>query len=535
MQSSAGAFHQQKRSTRSSLRSLLASTAWAGFFGLAGNAFCEAAATNSDADPAVAMMLEKGMITEDEASKVQAQIDARRTNQLARFPETKWKMSDAIKSIEVFGDLRLRYEGRSATDPSGGHIDLNRMRYAVRLGLRGDLFDDFYWGFRMETSANPRSSFTTFGNNATGPFGKSTAGLNVGQLYLGWRPEDWVEVTVGKMPNPLYTTSLVWSPSLNPEGAAEHFKYTVGQADFFAIFGQFLYQDTNPNSTSSGYFNALNVNSANLPFLLAWQGGVNFHLTKKVSFKVAPVIYTYLQVGSHGPATSYSPDYAGTYVGQGQPQGQNANAYYNLLAPGQTGGYDLFAANQTGINNLLVLEMPFEVNVKLKNIDLRLFGDYAQNLDGGARANAAYHVANTYFTTSGSGYPLFGIATPQTHDNVAYQVGLAVGSTDGLGLVNGTTAKRHAWEFRTYWQHIEQYALDPNLIDTDFFEGVENMEGIYFAAAYGFTGNLIGTVRYGRASRINSKLGTGGSGQDIPQMNPIDHFDLFQADLTFKF
>ena len=43
---------------------------------------------------------------------------------------------------------------------------------------------------------------------------------------------------------------MVWDPDLNPEGAAERFKYTVGNADFFANFGQFLYQDNNPSYIS---------------------------------------------------------------------------------------------------------------------------------------------------------------------------------------------------------------------------------------------------------------------------------------------
>ena len=55
---------------------------------------------------------------------------------------------------------------------------------------------------------------------------------------------------MGKMPNPLYTTTLVWNGNISPEGAAEQFKYTVGPADFFANFGQFLYQDMNPISAS---------------------------------------------------------------------------------------------------------------------------------------------------------------------------------------------------------------------------------------------------------------------------------------------
>ena len=132
------------------------------------------------------------------------------------------------------------------------------------------------------------------------------------------------------------------------------------------------------------------------------------------------------------------------------------------------------------------------------------------------------------------------ISSPQIHDVKAYQIGFGIGSTNLVygptqGLVYGISSRKNAWEFRTYWQHIEQYALDPNLIDTDFFEGVENLQGIYAAFAYGFSHNVIGTVRYGYASRINDKLGTGGSGQDIPQMNPINNFSVFQVDLTFRF
>ena len=97
------------------------------------------------------------------------------------------------------------------------------------------------------------------------------------------------------------------------------------------------------------------------------------------------------------------------------------------------------------------------------------------------------------------------------------------------------TSRKHAWEVRTYWQHIEQYALDPNLLDSDFFEGRANLQGFYAAAAYGLTDNVIGTIRYGYAQRINDKLGTGGSNQDIPQMNPISRYNIFQVDLTLRF
>ena len=126
------------------------------------------------------------MITEDEASKVQAQVDARRTNMAAMYapPPSPWLTSVGIKDMEVFGDLRLRYEDRDATDPDHeknpnpgkhglkylppGTIDLQRERYAFRVGLRGDAYDDFYYGFRMDTSSNPRSSWVTMGTSSSG-------------------------------------------------------------------------------------------------------------------------------------------------------------------------------------------------------------------------------------------------------------------------------------------------------------------------------------------------------------------------------
>jgi len=525
-------------------------------------------ATNSPAgavpDPVLNLMMEKGMITETEANKVQAEVDARRTNMAAQYPAppSPWLVSAGIKDIELFGDLRLRYEDREAGDPGGfknpkagkngskylpsGDINLDRVRYALRFGLRGDAQDDVYYGFRMDTSPNPRSSFTTLGTSSGsnpyyGPFGKSQTGLGVGELYVGWRPESWLDISLGRMPNPMYTSPMVWSPTLTPEGAAEKFKFSVGPVDFLANFGQMIYADSNPNSTSSGYFNLVSSDDStgNLPWLLEYQGGVDVHLTKKIDFQVAPALYTYTDFNkgsspSSSSQTPFSPDFSGTFVGQGSTIGLlGTSAYYNL----NSSGFDGFFSNETGINDLMVLEFPFEFNVRLKRIDLRLFGDYAYNMEGGQRAMAAYKASrSTYFAGSNpTAVGILPIKSPQTNDKHAYEMGLAIASTDGLGLVYGTKAKRHGWEIRGYWQHVEQYSLDPNLIDLDFFEGVENLEGFYSAVAYSFTDNLIVTARYGRAHRINSKLGTGGSGLDIPQMNPINDYNLFQADLTFKF
>jgi len=505
-------------------------------------------------DPLLELMIQKGMVTQEEAVKVRAEADALLTNTPAASSMTpsKWKISEAIKSLQLFGDIRFRYEDRTAQDPNGGQIELQRERYALRLGLRGDIYDDFYFGLRLETGANGRSPWLTAGSSATaspvyqGPFGKSTAGINLGQAYLGGRFGDWLDVTVGKMPNPLYTTPMVWDGDLSPEGLVERFKFPVGHADFFVTLGQFLYEDTNPNTASGGFFGSndsypsQNGGSSSPGFLLAWQGGVNYHFTPKVSAKVAPVLYTYAGGGGQDTTQSGSlgsPGFGGTFVGQGATNGVGGVPAYGWS--GYPGGYyDGFNANQTGINDLMVLEIPWEVNFKIAKLNAKIFGDYAYNLQGSQRAEAAYAAANNssgFLPGANGGIGgVRSIPSAQTRDVHAYQVGFALGNGD-LGLVYGTTAKKRTWEARLYWQHIEQYALDPNLLDSDFFEGRANLEGIFASVSYALTDNLLGTIRYGWAHRINDKLGTGGSNQDIPQMNPVDRYQIIQADVTLKF
>jgi hypothetical protein len=484
-------------------------------------------------DPLLDIMIQKGMLTQEEAQKVRAEADAAQTNTLrnAMPPmESKWKINKAVKNLEIFGDVRARYEHRQGDTPDDERIALDRGRVALRLGLRGDLYDDFYFGLRLETSTNPRSSWITLGSSSSAPFGKSGNGIALGQAYIGARPYDWVDLTVGKMPNPLYTTTMVWDSDINPEGAAEKFKYTVGAADFFANFGQFLYQDNNPSYISgslSPYVDSTRTQKdKDTTFLLAWQGGVNYRFSTNLSAKVAGGVYNYIGLVTNSTFSGIGD----AFIGEGAYAGKGSSTPVNGLASQNGVSY-----NQVGIDHLLVLEVPFEVNYRFNKLNTRLFGDYAYNLSGADRARAAYRAMAYQSSILSSGYtpPLVGYG-PQTSEVKAYQVGFAVGNGE-LGLATGAAAKRHTWEFRTYWQHVEQYALDPNILDSDVFEGRGNLEGIYAVLAYGFTDNVIGTFRYGHANRINQHLGTGGSNSDLSQLNAIQEFNLFQLDLTLKF
>jgi len=467
---------------------------------------------------------QKGILTVDEAREIRAEAAAEQTNLVnSALMATKLKMSDSIKNMQFYGDFRLRYEYRGVNNPTPGSLSmtgmggstfaLERFRYALRFGIRGDLYDAFSYGIRLETSTNPRSPWDTFGKNTTAgsvtPSDKAQSGIGIGQAFLNWHPTSWYEMTVGRMPMPLYTTPMVWDSDINPEGAFEKFKCTIDHVDLFADFGQFVYQDPGPASQ----FPSTDT------MLLAWQAGANVRITKDMSFKAAPVLYTYSGTGTTSGLNS-------TFVGQGL-QGLNA---------GLPGSANLLGYNEQGINDLLVLEIPAEFNFKiwhtpLGTLQARLFGDFAYNFYGADRANSAYQANPTAFP---------GLHGPEAGQNKAYQIGFGIGSDGPVygptqGLVYGSTSRKNTWEARVYWQHVEQYALDVNMIDSDYFEGRGNLQGIYSAFAYSFTDGIIGTVRYGYANPIKNNLGTGGNNLDIPGINPIKNYNIFQADLTWRF
>jgi hypothetical protein len=523
---------------------------------MAGAAACLALAAPARAQISADALLDKlvtrGILSPDEAEQIKKEAQTNNAVGSNNAEAQKFKLSSVIKSMELYGDLRFRYEYRAAQlGPEAGSVydAENRWRYSLRIGVRGDLPDDCYYGLRLETSPNQRSTWNTFGNGSGGgsspyygPFSKANNySVYVGLAYLGWRPAPWLDLSFGRVPQPLYTTPMVWDSDYTPEGAVEKLKFTYGPVDFFANLGQYVYQDVSPGGSdyavqggteASSFLGDVSDHNA---YLLAWQLGGTYHMRTNLSVKIAPVVYTYV---GHGNA---SDGFYGPFVGQGISGYTFAPGVSSTGAPGTVtpsipstlpgafvyeppGSYNnLTSYNQTGINNLAILELPMEINFKIGSLDARAFGDFSINFEGNDRARAAYAVGGKAAFPGGV----------QLNQDEAMQLGLAVGNN--LGLVYGTTSKKGTWEARAYWQRVEQYALDPNLLDSDFFEGRGNLQGIYTAFAYSFTDAMIGTLRYGLAERINDQLGTGGYNADLPLPNPINRFQIIQMDLAMRF
>src|ERR1700736_3460135 len=490
-----------------------------------------------DAGALLDLMVRKKLITDQEAEEVRAEL----TKETATTSGGKWKLSSPITEIELYGDIRLRYQynggqtgdhsplARPATGVAGRDDwqERERERYRLRLGLRGTLVDDWFFGIRLETNASSRSTNITFGDETTGgPFAKNSDTVNVGQAYLGYKGFKDVTLTVGRMPNPLVTTLMVWDPDINPEGLAEQWKHTYNfefgggavaestqgyskeggkgivatqaasepfklKLDLFVNFAQFVYADSNPEnplgpraqvSSSSG--SATRQTGQLIPntdaFLLAWQVGAKLTFPKNIWLQIAPTLYNYT-----GNSDKFNIHYQG-----GDPNVTNALS---------------LAQNQTGINSLLVFDLPMEVGWKMGELPMHIFGDFAANLEADQRARAA-------------GHPGFG------DQRYAYQAGAGVGQLKA----------KHDWQLDVWYQHSEQYSLDPNLIDDDIFDGRLNMHGVAAKAGYALSDAVTLSVTWAYGWRYDDNLGTGGTPIAIG-INPLDQYQFFVADLNVKF
>jgi hypothetical protein len=416
----------------------------------------------SDAEVLLHLFQEKGLISPQDVEKARAEL-ARRAAAAAAPPESKFRVANWIKGIELYGDARLRYEYRDGENLAGDRLERQRWRYRFRFGTRMQFTDHFQAGLRLETGPSGRSSNVTFGDDA-GVWGKGSDGLHVGLLYLNWRPAEWFGATAGRQEIPFRTTSLVWDGDLTPEGLSQTFKTTTGNFDLFATLGQFVYDDANPDKPLGGG----RVTDA---YLLGQQLGARYKFNPELSLQLAPALYVY----SGGGDT-----YNSTFVGTTAP-------------------------NSVGINDLLMLSVPFEVRWQPGSLPVRFFADFALNLKGADRAAAA-------------GFP------DEDDEIYAYQVGVELGSA----------RKRGGWMVRGFWQRSGLFALDPNLVDSDLFDSRLNMQGVAAQGAYGLTDFLTFTVSYANADQANRTLPTLSIG-DLAPTNPLRHYQLWQVDLSYRF
>jgi len=424
-----------------------------------------------DSGPIIDKLVAKGLLTDQEGEDLRAEM----LKDFGTSSAGKLNVGSALTELKISGDVRVRYEGRAGQEGNGptasDQSSRERFRDRLRLSLTGKLHDGWFFGTRLETGTGNRSTNNTFGDNSgNSPFSKGgSSAIQLGQAYIGRNWDDFT-VTAGRFAAPQVSTPMLWDDDINPEGLAEQWKHESGNVTYIANVGQFVYDNRAVTTPFSGA--ASDKTGGAESMLFVEQAGAKYKFSNGRALQVLPTFYHY----------------------------SGNNAEFKSLAATQTSSSN--GALRT--DGLAVVDIPVEYTFSLFSLPAKVWADVAMNLDAKARATMA-------------GKPTY------DGEDKAYQVGFGLGQTKAKG----------DWEAKAFYQVVDAFALDSNLVDSDLFDSRTNMQGFGVSYSYVITDGVIAKFTYADATRKNSNLQTYGWG-DIGTAN-LTKYQLIQADLSVKF
>src|SRR5229473_1243874 len=177
--------------------------------------------------------------TSDSVTKLQsdvADIRTNTTNAAVSAQEDQKKVSALATAMGRFrfnGDVRVRGEAYNQNCTAVVCQDRNRGRIRVRLGLEGQLSQDFIGGLAIATGS--QGDPTTTNETLTNFFDRKTIALDKGYITYNPVAHNWFSVTGGKLAYLWQRTSVTGDPDLNPEGFDAKLSFNVKHG-FFTNF-----------------------------------------------------------------------------------------------------------------------------------------------------------------------------------------------------------------------------------------------------------------------------------------------------------
>ena len=403
--------------------------------------------------------------------------DQVREEVVAQAKVERWGDANAVPEwvdrFKLEGDLRLGYQGDRFAEGNapeffhqvqGQNIantteDRNRSRLRARLGINAKITTEISAGLRLATGSlsDPVSTNQTLGQNS------NKYSFVLDRAFVKAHSDEtlpWLTVSAGRIPNPWFSTDLVWDDDLNFEGVALHVD-TQSQSSRawrpFATLGAFPLQDIEPSSTVS----------AKSTWLLGAQVGMEWVPSAKTRAKLGLAYYDYRNVSGVRNAFNDS-----AFNGTASNVRQKGNTLFNIANTNpQTNLYALAADYQ-----LLNLTGMVDLNV-FNPVHVILSGDYVKNI-GFSRTK----------TLERSGIDL----EPQT---TAYMARLAVGMPSML--------LKNDWQVSVAYRHVEADAVLDAFTDSDFHLGGTNNKGYILGAQYGLSKNSWLSARWLSSNEIS--------------------------------
>jgi hypothetical protein len=426
---------------------------------------CVGAAAQS-ADAIIDKLVDKGILTVDEANQLKDEADKNFTSAY----QVKSGVPDWVTSLRIGGDFRGRYE-MFHTDESN-FVDRNRFRYRIRPGIVATLRDNFEVGFRLTSSeaqgtfgGDPISGNTTYQDNASKKF--AFIDLAYGKWTAINTPNWNATLTVGKMENPFVFSDMVFDGDYTPEGFAQQFGFNVAENHQIKLnLGEFAIDEISTESQDPFMF------GAQVRLESAW----NKHIATSLGMGALTITSDeQLTETAAGPSTTVQ-----VVNAQGQVL-NTAGGVYNPADPAQ--------------------------QIQTRTIAGAGASSAVPNVNGGNTRNNGVlangfnpWIADAALTYTLESFPMYNAAFPirfaaEYMNNPAAE---DHNEAYSFGVTFGRSGKRGLWEVGYRWKHLQADAWYEEVVDSDFgglrppsgnplrsaYQSGTNVEGHIFKASY---------------------------------------------------
>jgi hypothetical protein len=316
---------------------------------------------------------------------------------------------NVLGRFRLSGDIRMRGENFT----QDGTLDRNRARVRIRLGLDGQLNEDFVGSIALATGSigDP----TTTNETLTNAFDRKTIALDRGYITYSPVAHPWLSLTGGKFPYLWQRTSVTGDPDLNPEGFDQKvsFNHNGFLQNFTVQALELLYNESSTGQDSYVLGAQAQARVKAGPWT-ATASVLNQHwnrpdaLLQATAFEVA--------------ATTTGSSTAGSFPVPGEGQGCSTNGNLPKFAPcalapnGMTNATFIDAAGKPHFYSgfdLLDIIINNQIETGISKFPINFIAEYEQNLD-----------ASTHPLSAATGNP---VLTNLGSQNKAYSGDLSVG------------------------------------------------------------------------------------------------------------
>jgi len=404
----------------------------------------------------------RDQIRDEIKQEIVAEAKAERWGNPGALPE--W-----MDRIAFEGDMRMRYQGdrfqkdnfppfvfqAAGQDISNTTEDRDRLRLRARLGVRLKLADWLSGGLRLTTgnTGDPVSTNQTLGNS----YNKYSVVLD--QAYVKADPYEWMSISGGRIPNPWFSTDMVWDEDVNFDGVAVTFKPRINDSlQGFLTLGAFPLQEIADGPQTL----------AKDKWLSGAQVGLTWLLPQNSRFKVGLALYDYKNIeGIRNSAASPN-----AYDLTAPQFRQKGNSLYDITATGTGTTFGLTAGYRE-----FNLTAAYDI-ARFDPVHVVLTGDYVKNI--------GYDAADIRQRT--------GLAAPDP-ETTGYYARMMVGMPQ--------LRSRGDWQSFVGYKYLERDAVLDAFTDSDFHLGGTNAKGFILGGSYGIGNNSWVTLRWMSSTQIS--------------------------------